>query len=266
MGRIALRDYRAFLADLISGRRMRSEGETAALRKQKTQAYLDYSRPLEILDLGSGELQPQSLLLSAEGHHVVGVDLANGREADPWARSGYRLARWLFRRSIDGRSGGGRLGLVCADAARLPVPDHAFDLVTSIAAFEHFLDVPGVIAELGRVVRPGGVVFAIIHPFTALSGGHNVQLIGLPIVALPEGVEPWDHLRARRLPLTVPLNEWRIRDYLAEFRRRFEVVEHGCWMPEGEGILTPEIEEELAGYSREELLWGTYYVAARRID
>lgn len=265
MRRIPFRDYWVFLIDLISGRRLRSESETADLRKVKTRRYLDYSQPLDVLDLGSGELQPQSILLASEGHRVVGVDLANGRRARSWERSGYRFARWFFWRSIDGRGrAGGRPRLVCADAARLPIRSSAFDLVTSIAAFEHFLDMPGVIAELGRVVRPGGIVFAIIHPFTALSGGHNVQLMDLPIRALPEGVEPWDHLRARRLPITVPLNEWRIGKYLSAFEGYFELVEHGCWMPEGEGFLTAEIEEDLPGYSREELLWGTYYIVARR--
>jgi hypothetical protein len=81
---------------------------------------------------------------------------------------------------------------------------------------------------------------------------------------LPDGVEAWDHLRKRRLPLDVPLNEWRQKQYLEAFARHFDIVKHYCAMREGEHLLTPDIERELSGYSREELTCGAYVIVARK--
>ncbi len=46
--------------------------------------------------------------------------------------------------------------LVRADAASLPVRAASLDAVVSGFALRNFADLPGVLAELGRVVRPGG--------------------------------------------------------------------------------------------------------------
>jgi SAM-dependent methyltransferase len=43
------------------------------------------------------------------------------------------------------------------DAARLPFPDASFDVVISLAAFEHFEDPEAAIKECARVTAPGGV-------------------------------------------------------------------------------------------------------------
>ena len=46
--------------------------------------------------------------------------------------------------------------LVRADAARLPLPDHVIDLAVSFETIEHVPDAAALVAELRRVVRPGG--------------------------------------------------------------------------------------------------------------
>jgi ubiquinone/menaquinone biosynthesis C-methylase UbiE len=99
-------------------------------------------------------------------------------------------------------------GLLCGDVATLAFADRTFDMVTSVAAFEHFPDVPAVIAELHRVVRPEGLIWIVIHLFSSPSGARNLNRAEVPLRTVPRGVDPWDHLRRRRLPVTVPLNEW----------------------------------------------------------
>ena len=42
-------------------------------------------------------------------------------------------------------------------AEKLPFPDASFDLVTCRTAPHHFADVPAFVAEVARVLRPGGV-------------------------------------------------------------------------------------------------------------
>lgn len=59
-------------------------------------------------------------------------------------------------------SSAGRLGLpvecVRADAAELPFPDRSFDLVVGHAVLHHMPDPAAVLAELRRVLRPGGAL------------------------------------------------------------------------------------------------------------
>lgn len=86
-----------------------------------------------VLDLaaGTGDLCRD---LGAAGLRPIGVDLSFGMLAA--ARTDAPL--------------------VHADALRLPVPDAAVDGVTCGFALRNFVDLDGFLAEVGRVVRPGG--------------------------------------------------------------------------------------------------------------
>jgi SAM-dependent methyltransferase len=57
---------------------------------------------------------------------------------------------------------GGNLGVLRADATRLPFADAAFDAVVTAEVLEHITDDTGAIAELARVLRPGGVLAATV--------------------------------------------------------------------------------------------------------
>jgi SAM-dependent methyltransferase len=56
----------------------------------------------------------------------------------------------------------GNLGVVRGDATRLPFADAAFDAVVTAEVLEHITDDAGAIAELARVLRPGGVLAATV--------------------------------------------------------------------------------------------------------
>jgi len=250
-----LADYFRFLIDLISCRRQTAEFQMAERRWSDCKPYLaDLSGPLTILDVGSGKLRPQYTILRRQGHRVIGVDFANkaGLSVESIL---YIFARFLYNLGCPQKASQRFADeLIAADVGDLPIPDGTFDLVTSVAAFEHFLEPAKVIAELKRVTKPGAVLWIAIHPFPSLSGGHNVSCRMGTLDSLPRGFQPWDHLRKRQHKLTVPLNEWRPQQYIDEFKKYFEVLNVAFEGPEGEKFLTQEIAAELKDYSRQELL------------
>ncbi len=260
----SITDYRRYTGQLLNGFRTLAEKKIAARRQHDISPYLDSDRPLRILDLANGRLRPQYLLLKAAGHRVYGIDLVN-QPGSSWVDLAYRLARWVYIRKLAlmAEATKGQT-LVCGDVAVLPFSDSSFDLVTSVAAFEHFLDVPSVVTELARVVRPGGLVWVGIHLFTSPSGGHNLSLTENPLRTIPAGVDPWDYLRRRRLPFRVPLNGWHRDQYLEVFARNFQILKHYCAMREGEELLNPALEAELSNYSRDELTCRSYIILARK--
>lgn len=257
-------EYPRYAAQLLRGQRTDGERDLAARRERDIAPYLSAHQPLRILDVANGRLRPQYTILKQAGHQVYGIDYVN-RPAGSATDRAYVLARGIYNWRLGARpEPPRRRTLVCGDVGRLPFPDGFFDLAVSAAAFEHFLDVPAVVGELRRVVRPGGLVWVLIHLFASPSGGHNVTFTEVPLRRMPPGVEAWDHLRRRRLPFTVPLNEWRRDQYLAEFGRHFELLTHYTWTREGEHLLTPAIAAELAGYDRDELTSASYVIVARR--
>jgi SAM-dependent methyltransferase len=91
---------------------------------------------LRVLEIGSG----RGALLQAlrgRGLNVVGVEISADRIAESVARFGP-----LPIRQIHG--------------ATLPFPDAAFDLVVSFDVFEHIPDSDAHLAEVHRVLKPGG--------------------------------------------------------------------------------------------------------------
>lgn len=259
-----LTDYPRYAWQVLIGKRSRMEYECADRRRHDLTPYLDLDRPLCVLDLANGRLRPQYTLLKAAGHRVYGIDLVNRPSQDATDVS-YVLARWFYAHNLGiAVEPASKRTLIHGNVGVLPFGSDQFDLVTSVAAFEHFLDVPSVVAELARVLRPGGIAWVLIHPFACLSGGHNLSFAEVPLHHVPADVEPWDHLRQRKLPFHVPLNEWRRDQYLKTFDCYFDLLKHYCAGREGEAFLTPEIETELADYSRDELTCHAYIIVARK--
>ena len=103
------------------------------------------------LDIGTGEGQ-LARVLAEGGASVVGVD-------PTWAQ--LSAARRI----------GGDPAYVRGEAARLPFVAGSFDAVLACLVFEHVHDVDGALAEVGRVLAPGGrFLFLLNHPLLQTPG------------------------------------------------------------------------------------------------
>jgi SAM-dependent methyltransferase len=114
-----------------------------------------------VLEIGSDpQMQVLRRLAASGAREAVGVN--NSPEL------------WAGRAEREIVAGAARL--LDADAAALPFPDGSFDHVFSVAVFEHLLDLPGALAEMRRVVAPGGVVYAAFGPLWSGCKGHHLSI------------------------------------------------------------------------------------------
>ena len=116
-----------------------------------------------VLDIGTGEGQ-LARRRAAAGSTVVGIDPTEAQIVE-----------------ADRRAGGP--GYVRAGAAALPFADGAFDAAVACLVFEHIDDVDEAIAEVARVLAPGGrFVFFLNHPLlqTPGSGWIDDQILDPP--------------------------------------------------------------------------------------
>lgn len=143
-----------------------------------------------VLDVGCGEGQISRLAVAGGAEQVVGVD-------PTWAQVAVAAER------------GGGARYARAGAAQLPFADASFDAVVACLVFEHIRDVDDAIAEVARVLEPGGrFLFFLNHPLlqTPDSGWIDDQI------------------------LDPPEQYWRIGAYLEE-AATIEEVEKGVFIP-----------------------------------
>jgi SAM-dependent methyltransferase len=130
---------------------------------RSAEAVLLADTPLEppVLDVGCGDGLFAELSDRLRG--AVGVDLGS-REVRRAAHRG------IYRATVQ------------ADAARLPFATGSFATVVSISSLEHMTDLDRVLAELARVLRPGGrLVFSVPGPeiATAMFWPRILRRLGL---------------------------------------------------------------------------------------
>jgi SAM-dependent methyltransferase len=143
-----------------------------------------------VLDVGCGEGQVARLARAIGARRVVGVD-------PTWAQITVAAER------------AGGPAYASAGAGALPFPAGVFDAVVACLVFEHIPDVDAAIAEVARVLRPGGrFAFFLNHPLLQTPGSGWID----------------DQL------LDPPEQYWRIGPYLVE-DTTIEEVEKGVYIP-----------------------------------
>jgi SAM-dependent methyltransferase len=138
---------------------------------------LDVRPGMTVLDLGCGEGR-HAFEAFRRGAHVLAVD--HGRSEVGTTH------RWLAAIAAAGEApAGARAGVVQGDLLALPVPDGSVDRVIAAEVLEHIPDDAAAIAEIARVLRPGGrvavtvprygperVCWALSDAYHANEGGH----------------------------------------------------------------------------------------------
>jgi SAM-dependent methyltransferase len=103
-----------------------------------------------VLDLGCGEGRHVHGVHGLDGVHVVGVDLDETSLAK--ARAGLETLP----------PASGATLLLKGDALKLPFTDASFDAVICSEVLEHLLGYPLALAEISRVIKPGGHFVATV--------------------------------------------------------------------------------------------------------
>ena len=150
-----------------------------------------------VLDVGTGEGQLARHLVALGAARVTGIDPSVNQLRVARARAaGPAYAR--------------------AAAAALPFPDATFDGVVACLVFEHITAVDEAIAEVARVLAPGGVfLFLLNHPLLQVPGSGWID----------------DHILEEQY--------WRIGPYLAESLEEEEIAP---------GVTLPFIHRPMSRY------------------
>jgi SAM-dependent methyltransferase len=106
-----------------------------------------------VLDVGSGPGDLAEAFREA-GAHAVALDV-------DWEEMHCRERTWELA--------------VLGDGARLPLAEATFDLGCASNVFEHLANPFVALAELARVVRPGGMVFVNFTTWLSPWGGHETS-------------------------------------------------------------------------------------------
>ena len=121
------------------------------VEQRVTEALLGKIRATRVLDVGTGTGRYRPVLARAGARHIVGVDFS-----------------WEMLTA--GRDTGAG-ALVCGDAVALPVADGVFDLALASLVVGDVADLALWVAEIHRVLRPGGhLVFSDFHESWAGDG------------------------------------------------------------------------------------------------
>ena len=153
------------------------------------------------------------------------------------------------------------------DAGNTTFPNESFDVIYSRAVFEHLTDPATVIAEIHRILRPGGVMFIRLHLYTSDSGIHDTRIFANRRDHLPF----WSHLRPEHALKVRPnsfLNGIRLRDWTELFTCQMPScrVTARCDAPDSERRELAKLRQanELGEYSDEELLSPTVDIVWRK--
>jgi demethylmenaquinone methyltransferase/2-methoxy-6-polyprenyl-1,4-benzoquinol methylase len=151
-----------------------------------------YDRTNDVLSLGQTRLWRRAVARAVDarpGERVLDLAAGTGSSSVPFDTAGAAVVACDFSLGMlgVGKRQWPALDFVAGDALALPFADGVFDAVTISFGLRNVTDVPGALAEMARVTRPGGrlVVCEFSHPtwrpFRTVYSGYLMR--ALPVVA-----------------------------------------------------------------------------------
>jgi ubiquinone/menaquinone biosynthesis C-methylase UbiE len=122
-------------------RRRKADKILAVLRHVLGRSEAEGLTGLDVADIGCSQGFIADSLASAGASHTYGVDIDV---------PGLTVAQSRF---------GSRVRFVCAAGESLPLPDASVDVAVFNHIYEHVVDPDAVLADVRRVLRPGGVLY-----------------------------------------------------------------------------------------------------------
>jgi len=141
---------RVFVGDFVAA----FSGQRSAISEDSSSLVIGDST---LLDVGTGTaLIPIELASRELGFRITAIDLAEEM-------------LWLGRRNVERAGYADCISLELVDAKRMPYADGTFDAVMSNSIVHHIPEPLGVLAEMWRVLKPGGLLFVrdLLRPETA---------------------------------------------------------------------------------------------------
>ncbi len=244
---------------------------------------------LRVLEIGPGQKLRQTKYF-ARKNRVTAIDideLVQGNSLASWwkmlrANGPIRVAKTAARKALGidaayeaemerqlGSPTPKHLDVRRMDAASMTFEPGEFDLVYSYSVFEHLPECERVLADVARVLRPGGVAYISLHLYTSDSGCHDPRIFS----GQREGLPLWAHLRpayADRIHPNSFLNRLRLAQWVGLFEKHMPGTIFRK-MQYGEKRLRPEVEKlhaasELAEYTDDELLTTDFVAIWRKPD
>lgn len=169
--------------------------------------------PSRVLDVATGTAGVALMLVDRTSADVVGIDLS-----EEMLRQG--------ERRVAARGCGERITFVAGRAEVLPFEDASFDALTFTYLLRYVADPAATLAELARVVRPGGVVagleFGVPGSLVWRAAWRLYTRAVLPVAGLVTGGRPWARVG------------WFLGPSIEEHYRRYSVARHAAmWAAAG---------------------------------
>jgi SAM-dependent methyltransferase len=284
------RGVSAKIKDFVRLYQLRTENQkssvdmTVSQLKRSDQSFLELTgeklENKDVLIVGTGQMLREAMGLGAH-NRLVGIDLdvmPQGWKPGPYiellrTNGPTRAAKTIGRKilGIDRKFNASlraalqistepNVRLLQMDATSMTFPNASFDYAYSFSVFEHLDNPKAVLAEILRVLRPGGVLQISTHLYSSEGGCHDLRIFA----GRRDDIPLWAHLRPKHKATVIEscyMNEWR----LAEWRNLFGelcpdavVALENHEEPRGSQF-TAELAKiraggELEGYSDEELL------------
>lgn len=126
----------------------------------------DWYHGLRILDVGCGHGKLSRKLAMEGAKEVEGIDIAESSIA--------------YANALQASQPVDNLRLRLQSVYELDFPDQHFDAVVSQVVFEHIDDVPRALAQIYRVLKPGGSFYFTVDAFRSRYGPHMAHFVRVP--------------------------------------------------------------------------------------